>query len=149
MSLSNNPLYLTGHVIPAKNFGVGLRVSRQVSFQVRAGGEPMASVVIRLDPQCLDNPDAATRHRLPDLMAELSRGVISDDGYDYIGEGPLLILFLKVTEIEPALECVLDVIENVRVLDNDLRQLAVVAVEQEGKYEAVYPAGFVGPFLTR
>ena len=60
----------------------------------------MASLVIRLDPQCLDNPDADIRYRLLDLVAERSRGVINNDGYDYVGEGPLLILFLKVTEIE-------------------------------------------------
>jgi hypothetical protein len=107
----------------------------------------MATLVVRLDPQLLDNPDADIRYRLPELLAERSKGIMSDDGYDYVGEQPLLVLFLKASRLKPALACVLDVIENVRVLDNDLRPAAVVAVERKGKYEIVYPPGFAGPFL--
>ncbi|HEV3082482.1 MAG TPA: hypothetical protein VGY66_22045 [Gemmataceae bacterium] len=108
----------------------------------------MASFVIRLDPRRLDNPDADIRYRLPDLLAQRSGGVISEDGFDYIGEGPLLVLFLKASALGPALECVLDVVENVRVLGNDLRPAAVVAVERKGEHEVVYPADFEGPFLS-
>lgn len=107
----------------------------------------MTTVVMRLDPGLLDNPDADLRYRLPDLLAERSRGVISDDGYDYVGKGPLLVLFLKVSQLEPALACLLDVIESVRVLNNDLRPAAVVAVEREGRHEVIYPPGFTGSFL--
>lgn len=107
----------------------------------------MATVVVRLDPRLLDNPDADIRYRLPDLLAEQSAGVIADDGYDYAGEGPLLILFLKASKLKAALTCVLDVVENVRVLGNDLRPAAVVAVERDGGHSVVYPPDFSGPFL--
>src|SRR5262245_3849066 len=107
----------------------------------------MATLVVRLDPGPLDNPDADIRYRLPDLLAERSGGVISDDGYDYVGDGPLLVVFLKVSEVKPALACVLDLVQNVRVLGNDLRPAVVVAIEHEGRYEVVYPPDFVGPFL--
>ena len=107
----------------------------------------MATVVVRLDPRRLGNPDADLRYRLPDLLAERSAGVITDDGYDYVGDGPLLVLFLRAARLEPALACVLDVIENVPVLGNDLRPAAAVAVDRGGRHEVVYPPGFVGPFL--
>jgi hypothetical protein len=107
----------------------------------------MATVVMRLDPRLLDNPDADLRYRLPELLAGRSAGVISDDGYDYVGDGPLLLLFLKASKLKPALACVLDVVENVPVLGNDLRPAAVVAVEREGGHEVVYPPGFAAPFL--
>ncbi len=107
----------------------------------------MATVVMRLDPRLLDNPDADIRYQLPDLLAERSAGVITDNGYDYVGEVPLLVLFLKALELGSALACVLDVVQNVRVLDNDLRQAAVVAIELEGAYDVVYPPDFAGPFL--
>src|SRR5262245_44089424 len=110
-------------------------------------GAGMTTLIVRLDPQLLANPDLDIRYELPDLLAERSGGVIRDDGYDYVGEQPLLVLFLKASELEPALACVLDVIENVRVLDNDLRMAAVVAVEREGVREVVYPPRFRGPFL--
>jgi hypothetical protein len=109
----------------------------------------MTTVVMRLDPRRLDNPDTDLRYLLPNLLAERSAGVIGDDGYDYVGEAPWLILFLKATELEPALACVLDVVENDRVLDSDLRPAAVVAVEGPGGQEVVYPPGFDGPFLPR
>jgi hypothetical protein len=108
----------------------------------------MATVVVRLDPRLLDNSDADIRYQLPDLFVERSAGVISDDGYDYVGDGPFLVLFLKASDLKPALACVLDVVQNVRVLDNDLRPAAVVAVERDDGHEVVYPADFAGPFLS-
>lgn len=107
----------------------------------------MARIVVRLSPQLLNNPDADIRYRSPDLFVERSEGVMTDDGYDYVGEQPLLVLFLKASDLKPALACVLNVMQNVRVLDNDLRPAAVVAVECEGGHEVVYPQDFAGPFL--
>ncbi len=80
----------------------------------------MKTLIMRLDPRRLHNPDTDIRYVLPDLLADRSAGVIRDDGYDYVGEAPWLVLFLKASELEAALACVLDVVENVRVLDNDL-----------------------------
>jgi hypothetical protein len=107
----------------------------------------MHTLVLRVDPGRLDNPDADLRYRLPELLAEESGGVISDDGYDYVGDPPLLVLFLKASKLRPALACVLDVVENTRVLGNDLRRGVVVAVERKGGHEVVYPRGFEGAFL--
>src|SRR5262245_26361376 len=107
----------------------------------------MATVIVCLDPRLLDNPDADIRYMLPDLLAERSVGIIADDGYDYVGDAPLLVVFLKVSELKRALACVLNVVENVRLLDNDLRPAAVVTVEREGRHEVVYPPDFTGPFL--
>ncbi len=91
----------------------------------------MATLAIRLDPRLLDNPDADIRYRLPDLLAERSAGVISDDGYDYVGPQPLMVVFLKASQLKPVLVCVHDVIENVPVAGCLLRPGAVVAVERE------------------
>lgn len=107
----------------------------------------MASIVLRLDPRRLDNPDADIRYVLPDLLAERSGGIVSDDGYDYVGEESLLVLFLKATDVKPAIAFILDVVQNVRVLENDLRPAVVVAVEREDGHEVVYPTDFAGAFL--
>mgnify|MGYP001107229275 CR=1 FL=1 len=91
----------------------------------------MPTILLRLDPSAFDNPDADIRYMLPDLLAERSGGTISDNGYDYVdlGETTFLVLFLKTADLQPALACVMDVIESVRVLNNDLRLGVVVAVE--------------------
>jgi hypothetical protein len=108
----------------------------------------MPTIVLRLDPQLLENPDTDLRYRLPDLLTERSGGLISDDGYDYVGEKPFLVLFLKTSDLEPALACVLEVVQKVRVLDNELRS-TVVAVRGTSGYEVVYPTKFSGPFLPK
>ena len=107
----------------------------------------MATIVLRIDPSKLDNPDADIRYQLPDLLAERSGGTMVPDGYDYVGEGPLLLLFLRTSDVESALACVLEVIESERVLDNDLRRGVVVAVKVENAYDVRYPPDFEGPFL--
>lgn len=108
----------------------------------------MATIIVRLDPRLLDNPDADIRYQLPDLVGQRSSGTVTDDGYDYIGEGPLLLVFLKALDLTAGLEYVLDVVQNVRVLDNDLRRAVVVAVESDGGHDVVYPSDFAGTFLA-
>jgi hypothetical protein len=73
--------------------------------------------------------------------------VIVGDGYDYVGERAFLVLFLSAPELQPALACVLAVVENERVLGNDLQRGVVVAVRSRAGDEVVYPPGFAGPFL--
>jgi hypothetical protein len=109
----------------------------------------MHTIVLRLDPAELMNPDLDLRYQLPDLLAERSGGLIQDNGYDYVDGSRLLLLFLKVTELGSSLACIREVIEHFRVLDNDLRQGVVVAIAGEDGYEVVYPPGFVGPFLPQ
>ena len=46
----------------------------------------MPTIALRLDPRELINPDLDIRYALPDLLVERSGGVLSDDGYDYVGE---------------------------------------------------------------
>lgn len=108
----------------------------------------MERIVLRLDPCLLANPDADIRYQLPDLLSDRSAGAISANGYDYVGDTPVMVLFLNVIEVDPALECILDVVENVRLLDNDLRKAIAVAVEKTNGHEVIYPQGFTGPFLA-
>jgi hypothetical protein len=107
----------------------------------------MPVVAIRLDPAALANPDLDIRYVLPDLLTERSAGLILDDGYDYAGSKPYLALFLKCNEVEPAVACIVDVIEHVRVLDNDLRTGAAVGIRSGDGWDVVYPRGFDGEFI--
>lgn len=110
----------------------------------------MTTLLLRLDPTQLNNPDLDLRYRLPDLLAERTGGDVAYDGYDY-AEHPArthyLVLFLKTSDLDVALPVVLDVIENVRLMGNDLRPAVVVAVERNGRRAVVYPTGFSGEFL--
>ena len=109
----------------------------------------MTRIVVQLDSASLSNPDLDIRYQLPDLLAQRSAGVIADDGYDYADDPRYLLLFLTTKDIDAAIACVREVIENVRVLDNDLRPATVVAVEGAQGYEVVYPTGYQGRFAAR
>jgi hypothetical protein len=104
-------------------------------------GVEMHTIVLRLDPTRLENPDSDIRYLLPDLIVKASRGLVTDDGYDYVGEQPLLLLYLQTTEIETSIECVIDTIDNARVFNNDLRHAIIVAVEKPDRHDLVYFGG--------
>jgi hypothetical protein len=99
----------------------------------------MQTIAIKLRADRLTNPDLDIRYTLPDMLKERSGGVISDDGYDYVGHDHDLVLFLRVTESERAAACIIDVISTIHVLGNDLREAAVVAVEGRDGYQVIYP----------
>jgi hypothetical protein len=110
--------------------------------------EPVARIVLRLNPGRLRNPDFGIRHALPDLLAECSGGSIRSDGYGPSADKTALLLFLCAEQREEALACITEVVEKVPVLDNDLRPAVVAALQRADGYEVFYPRGFEGPFPT-
>jgi hypothetical protein len=108
----------------------------------------MDTIAIKLDPALLTNPDADMRYTLSDILAERSGGMIKDDGYDYVGPSDATVVFLKVSDLERATSCITDVIANVRVLENDLRPAATVAIRRGDKFEVIYPADSRGEFVV-
>lgn len=104
------------------------------------------TIATGIDPQRLDNPDADIRYKLPDILVEQSAGLIVDDGYDYVGSQPLLVMFLKCTDLQKAISCVLHVIQHVRPFGNDLRPATTIAILRDGECKVIFPAGFSGGF---
>jgi hypothetical protein len=87
------------------------------------------SIVLRLDPSKLDNPDLDLRHVIPDLLSERSNGAIRDNGYDYEGEGnrPILALYLLADDLDAALAIVRAFLATESVLGNQLQSVDLVA----------------------
>jgi hypothetical protein len=109
---------------------------------------PLVRIVLRLDPARLANPDLALRQVLPEFLAECSGGTIRGEGHGATADGTALLLFLRAEKLDEALACIADVVENVPVLDNDLRPALLAAVRRpSGDYQVVYPRGFVGAFV--
>ena len=108
-----------------------------------------STIVVRLDPQLLDNPDADIRYTLPDRLAEISGGVIEDDGYDYgPGEAPQIFIFLAAANLDLFVSQVIQFLQTERMFDNDLSSTAVVAVESDGVYRVVYPPDSAEEFVV-
>jgi hypothetical protein len=105
------------------------------------------TVVIRLHHEQLSNPNLDLRYAIPDVIEEQSGGLVRGAGYDDSEHGEdALLLTLTTTDLKRGLDCVLEVIENVRVLGNDLRQAVVAVVTAEGD-RVIYPANHRGGFL--
>jgi hypothetical protein len=106
----------------------------------------MYSIVIKLDPEKLVNPDLDLRYVLPDLLAEKSGNLIRDDGYDYGKKTEHMLVYLTTEDLEKALPIVIDTIENDVVLDNSLKDAVIVAAGEVDNYTIVYPPGLEQPF---
>jgi hypothetical protein len=106
----------------------------------------MYSIVIKLDPKKLANPDLDLRYRLPDLIAEKSGNLIQDDGYDYGEKSDAILVYLTTEDLEKALPIVIDTVENEIVLGNSFNGMVIVATGYDDNYTVVYPPGLEQPF---
>mgnify|MGYP001236014701 CR=1 FL=1 len=111
----------------------------------------MPSIVIRLDPGKLANPDADLRYEIPDLLAARSDGALADDGYDYEADGDAMQIYLRITtaEVDHAVAMVIAFLETETLHDNDLSVAATVGVSESpgpvvSTFEIVYPRGVAG-----
>ncbi len=107
----------------------------------------MTTIYLQLDPRNLQNPDADLRHLLPELISEASCGEVTGDGYDYVGDVPYLLLFLKADDEKNGLAWVVSVLEHERGSGNELLGASVVAVERDGRAIIEYPRSRLGDFL--
>jgi hypothetical protein len=108
----------------------------------------MIRLRVRLYAGRLSNPDLDIRYDLPDLISERSGGTVRDGGYSYgaveeEGGAPPLVLLLLAQD-EAAVGQVIDVLQNVRVLDNDLALAAEVFAERDGAAERIFPPAISG-----
>ena len=86
----------------------------------------MPSLLIRLDPGLLSNPDADLRYLLPDRLSELSNGLLRDDSYDY-EEGTLaMLIFMKADDLATVVPMAISVLEHEKILGNHLATVARV-----------------------
>jgi hypothetical protein len=108
----------------------------------------MPEIAIQLDPDRLSNPNLDIRYVLPDLIAEASKGLIKEDGYDYGRTSHRLTIYLHTKDLVAALPLVFEILEGPPVLGNHLAaEVTVVATspvnhsDDERDYTAVYPPG--------
>jgi hypothetical protein len=108
----------------------------------------MPSVVIRIDPARLTDPDADLRYELPDMLSERSGGLVESEGYDYEPEGVMQI-YLDTADADLAVRHVITLLENEHLRGNHLARAAQIGVSEAYTAEAcefqiVYPRGVEG-----
>jgi hypothetical protein len=112
----------------------------------------VASIVIRLDPAKLENPDADLRYEIPDRLAQRSAGLIQDDGYDYESSGDVMQIYLKTADLDSALLQVVAFLETEGLHGNQLARAAEVGVSESDasaatEFRLAYPPGKSGVIL--
>lgn len=112
----------------------------------------MATIVIRLDPRQLANPDLDLRYVLADTIVSLTNGLVQDDGYDYGAQSNAMYVFLHTTSPTETVPIVLNVLCHTPLLGNDLSRGSVVAVspvdhdEQSQNYSVAFPSDYRSAF---
>lgn len=88
---------------------------------------------IKIDPTRLQNPDLDIRYRLFDYLKELYPDVLQDGGYDYEGDQPLLVVYVKVLKELTGLqhEAILQSIVSFDEFGNDFKD--AIEVYYEGR----------------
>lgn len=87
----------------------------------------MGTILIKLFPNKLNNPDLDLRYIIPDRIAEITNGNVKDDGYDYLDEHSLGI-FLKSDNPKEDVKNVLEILKTEMFLENDIYETGIVAI---------------------
>ncbi|MDR0259869.1 MAG: hypothetical protein LBI76_08675 [Comamonas sp.] len=110
----------------------------------------MPSLLIRLNPQLLSNPDLDIRYELPDRLHDLSNGLLRPDGFDYEDGTDALLIFMEADDLEAVIPVVINALENEEVLGNRLAMVARVGAspfdnaDVLSDFVAVYPQDEAG-----
>ncbi len=89
----------------------------------------MQTIIVKLEPGKLANPDLDLRYLIPDRIEEISDGAIQDNGYDYL-EDDSLGIWLRAESAEGSYPVVIKMMQEERFLGNDLAQAAEVYISE-------------------
>ncbi|MDO4943618.1 MAG: hypothetical protein Q4E74_00285 [Ruminococcus sp.] len=90
----------------------------------------MQTIIIKLNPSKLENPDLDLRYSVPERIVEISGGAISDDGYDYL-EDNSLGLWLKADCANDSYPLIVELLSNEKFLNNDLSLSAEIYISEK------------------
>ncbi len=99
----------------------------------------MGSIVIKLNPQNLTNPDADLRYLIPDKIAEKTLGKVTNNGYDYLNdEVSSLAIFLQSAAPQEDVISVCDILRSNIFKGNQIYEAAelFVSAKTDAELEA-------------
>lgn len=89
----------------------------------------MPTIIIKLYPDKLENPDLDLRYLIPDRIEEYTHGAVTDNGYDYLDKNALGIWLAAETAGE-SYQSVIELIKNEHFLNNDLSKSAELYISE-------------------
>ena len=87
----------------------------------------MGSIVIKLNPENLTNPDLDLRYEIPDTISDLTQGRIKNEGFDYLNdEYSTMIILLGSDNPKEDVISVAEILKNNSFMDNQLGEFAEI-----------------------
>lgn len=108
----------------------------------------MQTIIVKLEPGRLENPDLDIRYVLPDAVEAYTEKRITDNGYDYLDEdetgGDALGIWLACENAAEDVKDVVALFQKQRICGNDLSQSAEIYISEKDSddidnCEKVYP----------
>ncbi|SHJ97709.1 hypothetical protein SAMN02745163_02973 [Clostridium cavendishii DSM 21758] len=91
----------------------------------------METIVIKLNPELLENPDLDLSYTVPDRIEELSDKRIIDNGYDYLeGKNNPIGIWMKTTSAEQNYPFIIDIFKKEMFLENDLSRSVEIYISK-------------------
>ena len=96
----------------------------------------MQTMIIRLNPGKLENPDMDLSYYISDRIEHVSSGRIQQDGYDFIDveegkSGPLMAIYLKTEDVNKHWSIVSELFQKEKMKGNDLSKSAEIYISQK------------------
>ncbi len=89
----------------------------------------MQTIIIKLNPEKLLNPDLDLRYLVPERIEEISKGAIRDNGYDYL-DNQTLGIWLEAKSANQSYPIVIELLQNEKFKENDLSLSAEIYVSE-------------------
>ena len=89
----------------------------------------MQTIIIVLDPTKMENPDIDIRYILPERIEEITKGLVKDNGYDYLPDNSMGI-WLDTDDAEKNVNAVIELLMSEKILDNNLVNSAKIYVSE-------------------
>ena len=91
----------------------------------------METIIIKLNPELLENPDLDLRYTIPDRIEELSDKKIMNNGYDYLeGRNNPIGIWMKTESAEQTYPFIVDIFKKEMFLGNDLSKSAEIYISK-------------------
>jgi len=116
---------------------------------------PSHSIVLRLDPGAMDNPDIEIRWEIERKLRDHAPDVsFFDDGYGFARHPDAMLLIYATSQAETLVEALVAVLQELEVFYNGLAHAAIIAVasrvvapgagEEFEDHRVVYPSTLAG-----
>ena len=97
----------------------------------------MQTIIVVLNPGKLENPDTDLCYEVPEQIEKFSKGIIVENGYDYIenGRNDLMGIWLETENAAENWKIVLQLFQKRMILQNDLSASAEIYISEQDTAE--------------